>query len=110
LTQVISSQKFNEYIKTVCRFCGIDELVQITRTVEGKRETAIYAKYELVSSHTARRSFATNAYKAGIPILAIMAITGHSTEKVFMKYVRVSKGEQAGMISSHHFFGNKIVC
>ena len=107
MPKVISSQKFNEYIKSVCRIGGIDELVQITRTVEGKRQTTICPKYELVSSHTARRSFATNTYKAGIPTLAIMAITGHSTEKVFMKYVRVSKEEQAGLIGSHGFFTGK---
>lgn len=108
MPKVISNQKFNDYLKEICRIVGIDELVQITKTVAGKRQTTICQKHELVSSHTARRSFATNAYKAGIPTLAIMAITGHSTEKVFMKYVRVSKEEQAGLISSHGFFTGKI--
>lgn len=108
MPKVISNQKFNDYLKELCRFAEIDELVQVTRTVAGKRTTSICPKYELVSSHTARRSFATNAYKAGVPTLAIMAITGHTTEKVFLKYVRVTKEEQAGMMSKHHFFNGKV--
>lgn len=104
MPKVISNQKFNDYLKELCRFVGIDELVQVTRTVAGKRTTSICPKHELVSSHTARRSFATNAYKAGVPTLAIMAITGHRTEKVFLKYVKVTKEEHANLISQHLFF------
>lgn len=106
--KVISNQKFNTYLKELCRFVGIDELVQITRTIAGKRTTSICPKHELVSSHTARRSFATNAYKAGVPTLAIMAITGHTTEKVFLRYVRVSKEEHASLVSQHGFFKGNV--
>lgn len=106
--RVISNQKFNQYIKEVCRFGGIDELVQVSRTKAGKRQSTICHKYALVSSHTARRSFATNAYKAGVPTLAIMAITGHTTEKVFLKYVRVTKEEHANLVSQHGFFKGNV--
>lgn len=57
----------------------------------------------MVTSHTARRSFATNAYRAGIPSLSIMQITGHSTETSFMKYIRISKEENAIALSKHTF-------
>ena len=102
--KMISHAKFNEYIKIVCRVARVDELVSVTRTTGGKKKTTILPKYKLVASHCARRSFATNAYKAGVPTLAIMAITGHKTERVFLNYVRVSKEEHAKLISQHRFF------
>jgi site-specific recombinase XerD len=102
--RIISNQKFNTYIKDVCKLAGIVEDTTLTRTVGGKRIATTKPKYDCVSSHTARRSFATNAYKAGVPTLAIMAITGHRTEKVFLKYVKVTKQEHALLSSVHPFF------
>jgi site-specific recombinase XerD len=64
-------------------------------------------KYELISTHTARRSFATNAYKAGVPTLSIMKITGHTKESTFLKYIKVSAEENADMLKNHPFFGGK---
>ena len=45
-------------------------------------------KYELMSSHTGRRSFCTNFYNEGVAIAAIMSISGHQTEKEFRKYIK----------------------
>ena len=67
----------------------------------------MFPKYALVSSHTARRSFATNAYKAGIPSIAIMKITGHKRESTFMRYIRVSERENAEMLKDAAFFNRK---
>ena len=52
-------------------------------------------KYELVTSHTGRRSFATNLYRRGIPSSQLMFLTGHKTEAAFMKYIKVSKVDNA---------------
>lgn len=101
---MISNQKFNEYIKDVCELANINQPISVTRTVGGEQFKITKPKFKFVSSHCARRSFATNAYKAGVPTLAIMAITGHRTEKVFLKYVRVSKEEHAQIIMRHQFF------
>jgi len=49
----------------------------------------------MVTTHTARRSFATNMYKMGIPSITIMAITGHRTETAFLKYIKVTPQEHA---------------
>jgi integrase len=57
--------------------------------------------YSLISSHTARRSFATNYYLQGFPRLDLMKITGHKTEKSFLKYIRVSKLDTAMRLSAH---------
>jgi integrase len=106
--RLISNQKFNQYIKDVCRIVGLTETVTLTRTCGGKKIRISKPKCDFVSSHTARRSFATNAYKAGVPTLAIMAITGHRTEKVFLKYVKVTKEEHANLVSQHGFFQGNV--
>ncbi|MDO9635196.1 MAG: tyrosine-type recombinase/integrase [Paludibacter sp.] len=61
-------------------------------------------KNELVTSHTARRSFATNLYLAGIDTISIMLLTGHKTEKSFMVYIRITKEQNAYRVASHPFF------
>ena len=93
----ISNQKFNEYLHEVCKKCEIlTKEVSTTGYKGGKKATIIQPKYELVCSHTARRSFATNEYKAGdLEISEIMAITGHTTEKSFYKYIREKPKETA---------------
>jgi integrase len=60
-----------------------------------------YKKWQLVTTHTARRSFATNLYKSGFPTLSIMAITGHTTEKSFLKYIKVTPDEHAKKLQLH---------
>jgi hypothetical protein len=54
-----------------------------------------YFKHELISSHTARRSFCTNAYDDNIPTLSIMAISGHKTESAFLKYIKMDAKKHA---------------
>ena len=104
LSDVVSDQKLNVHIKELCRLAGIDEEVLVNKNVGGRNTEVVLPKYKLVSSHTARRSFATNAYKAGVPTLAIMKITGHKLESTFLKYIRVSAEENAEILSNHPFF------
>lgn len=59
---------------------------------------------DLLGTHTARRSFATNAYAAGVPLSSIMAVTGHSTEQVLRKYLRLQSKEKA-IIAARDFAG-----
>ena len=101
LPLVISNQKFNDHIKTVCQRAGITETVLKSITRGGKRQTTAYEKWQLVSSHTARRSFATNLYRQGFPSIGIMSITGHKTETAFLKYIKVGKEEHAEMLLRH---------
>jgi len=61
-------------------------------------------KWLVIRTHTARRSFATNAYLAGIPMRDIMQITGHRTTESFLKYIRVTKLETAQKLKDHPFF------
>ena len=50
----ISSQKYNDFIKEIGKFAGIDTLIQQTKFIGNKREDVVKKKYELMSSHTAR--------------------------------------------------------
>ena len=98
---IISNQKFNGHLKDVCKAARINESVLKSITKGGKKITTMYKKWELVSSHTGRRSFATNLYKSGFPAISIMQITGHRTETSFLKYIKVTKKEHAELLAEH---------
>lgn len=100
LPRAISNQKMNDYLKEICYAFGMVELVHKSITKAGARVTQTFEKWELVSTHTARRSFATNAYKMGIPTITIMRITGHRTEKAFLSYIKLSEEEHAQIIAA----------
>lgn len=96
----ISEQKYNEYVKRVCAdipSLKVDEATYHTLGMN-KRVKEIFKKWELVSTHTGRRSFATNEYLRGTPIFDIMAITGHKKVQTFMKYIRMSQHEKANRL------------
>ena len=74
---------------------GIDgDIYQINRT-GGIYKQVRCKKWEMVTSHTARRSFATNMYLKSRDARMVMALTGHTTEENFMKYICVSQIENA---------------
>jgi integrase len=96
----------NIYLKELCQRAGFSERIELGRTKGGLRETRVLEKWELVTTHTARRSFATNAFLAGVPTISIMKITGHKSESVFMKYIKVSTEQNALLLLQHpHFSG-----
>ncbi len=79
---------FNRYIKELCELAKIDKpLKGYKRGKDNKRKLGVYPKYMLISSHTMRRSFASNLY-GKVPTIVIMAITGHTTEKSFLTYIK----------------------
>ncbi|MCB0401692.1 MAG: phage integrase SAM-like domain-containing protein [Flavobacteriales bacterium] len=86
----IEPQKFNNHIKSVCKLAGITQEVQGKKTnpKTKRKELGVYPKYELITSHCMRRSFASNHYgKMATPL--IIGITGHSREDEFLKYIGV---------------------
>lgn len=92
----ISDQKYNNYIKKVCREAGIIEMVNGTRfdPITKKRVTKMYEKCDLCSSHIGRRSFSSNKYGT-IPTSFLKYITGHSTEEMFLTYIGKSNKDIA---------------
>lgn len=100
-------QKVNKFIKEIAREAGITDKVKVSYVENGKRKTHLVEKCELVKTHTARRSGATNMYLAGIPTIAIMKITGHKTEKEFMKYIKVTEEQTAMELMNHPYFSGR---
>ena len=81
-----------------------DHTVTITEHRGGKATELTGKKYEFISSHTARRTFATNAILAGIPASEVMKFTGHRTLSAFMQYIRTTAQEAAILYAEHPFF------
>ena len=100
-------QKVNKYIKDVAREAGITEKIEVSYIENGEKKTHIVEKCDMVKTHTARRSGATNMYLAGIPTIAIMKITGHKTEKEFMKYIKITEEQTAMELMNHPYFSGK---
>ena len=90
--------RFNEHLKELGRLAEINDEVLIKENRGGKVTSIKYKKYQLIKSHTARRSFATNLYLKGAPTISIMKLTGHTTEANFMKYIKVTREENAQLM------------
>ncbi|WP_262245958.1 site-specific integrase [Parapedobacter soli] len=88
---VISSQKFNAYLKALCRYAGINEEIEIVRYKGAKRYAVVYPKYELISAHTGRKTFATLSLEKGLNAEEVMSITGHKSYASFKRYVKVTQ-------------------
>lgn len=87
-------------IRKCGELAGIDGEETIKKNIGGKLVTINAPKYSLLMNHTARRSFATNLYRRGAPTISIMAITGHTSEANFLKYIKVSREEHAKIVKS----------
>ena len=90
----ITNQRMNEYLKELCKLCGIDEPVEVSEFWGGLKVTKTVPKWEKIGTHTARRTFATNLLLAGIPAQVVMEYTGHKDYKSFSKYVNIPKQSQ----------------
>lgn len=98
----ISSQHYNEYIKEVCEKAGLTNRIKGSKINKetNRKESGVYPKHELVSSHIGRRSFATNYYNI-IPTSLLMNATGHSTEKMFLEYIGKTETEKAKELAGY---------
>lgn len=87
----INSIVFNKTIRKICKDAKMDTIKTQYKTIQGKLQEIDYKNYELISSHTCRRTFCTLQVKKGTPISFIMAITGHKTEKNFLRYLKLDE-------------------
>ena len=100
----LSQQKFNEAIKRCCKKIGMTDKLHISRSSGSARISEAKERWSMVSSHTARRTGATLLYLSGVPAKRVMLCTGHSTERVFLSYIKVSREENARMLADNDFF------
>ncbi|MGJ1238163.1 MULTISPECIES: tyrosine-type recombinase/integrase [Sphingobacterium] len=105
--RAISDVKLNDYIKKACKIVGenLDKSFLKTKGVEISKISGIFTEYlplcDRISTHTGRRSFATNATRLQIPKGSIMKITGHKTEAAFDAYVKIKSRENASILANH---------
>lgn len=104
-----SDQKFNTSVKQLGKLMGWNEIVKVsvTRAYEQEEDNIEeYPFYELLSSHTGRRSFATNALKAGVNPLFIMQFTGHKRIADFFSYVKLTASDNTELFyeQTRNFF------
>lgn len=102
--KVPHEQIINRDIKVICEMAGFTKVITQVKQERGKAVRIKSPKFQLVSTHTARRSFATNAYAAGMDIRDIMSLTAHSQEKTLRKYIREDLDKKAERISNLDYF------
>lgn len=103
LPKKISDQKFNKYIKEICEITGLDTPTYGSAIKEGskKKELDIFPKHKLITSHTCRRSFATNLFLEGFEAAIIMKATGHKNTSQFLQYIKASQDEHVKKLSEY---------
>ena len=100
----LEDQVLNRYIKEICRLAGLDELIEIHNTKGGVIHKELKHKWELVQSHTARRTGATLMYLAGMDYYDIMRITGHTSPTMLKKYIKADSLEVAYKITEKYSY------
>lgn len=104
----MSSQKLGLYIKEIGKLAGITELIEVNEIRGNETIKSIKQKYELITTHTARRSAATNMFNSGMNSKDIMSITGHSKIETFEKYIiKDDKAREIRLQSSDFFKGRQ---
>ncbi len=102
LPPAVSNQKMNQYLKEVAKKVNsFNSTISTTITKGGLKVTTNNKKFDLITTHTARRSFATNLYLDNVPAFNIMQITGHKTEKAFLTYIKITPNESAKILQLH---------
>lgn len=101
-TPEMSMQKFNDGIKELCKKAGFDERILKIKQYMGRKariKKSFVPKYEEISSHICRRSFATNLYRMGYSLAQIMPMTGHATESQLRQYIGIDNEQNAEEIA-----------
>lgn len=103
----ITEQEVGREIKKICKDIGgsFNEVVEIHKTRGSRSFVEAHARHELVSTHTARRTGASILYKSGVPARLCRFLTGHTTDSMFLNYVKVTKDEASDILSGVEFFG-----
>jgi site-specific recombinase XerD len=106
LPNKISEQKFNDHIKTLTQIVGIDDLMiggvmKVDEKTKVKRKVIdTYKKWELMTSHVGRRSFATNLF-GKVSNKTICDVCGWSNEDMLFAYNKTTNMESANVLKDY---------
>ena len=104
LNYKISDQKINKHIKEICRLAGIKDQIVYYRTEGQELKQYTCEKWEAITSHTARRSGATNMYLSGMPIELIMFCGGWTKREQCEKYIKATVNDTINKLESTNYF------
>lgn len=99
----LSNQAMNRDLKELCKLAGINEEIRITTYKGNTRIDEIKKKYELVGTHTGRRTFIVSALSRGVPPNVVMKWTGHSDYKSMKPYIDIVDSIKASEMSKMNF-------
>lgn len=97
----VDKSHYNEEIRLCAKIAGLNNKINTFEWQEGRLVSQTYEKWQLISSHTARRSFATNLYLQTKSAQMVMSITGHRTEENFRRYICVDMDEMAAIVKQY---------
>ena len=97
-------QKINKLIKEIGRMAGIDEIVETSSTKGGIPSKIYLPKWQLIQTHTARRTGATLMYLSGMDVYDICKITGHSSIQNLERYIKANELETARKLTENYAF------
>ena len=101
LPKVVDKSKYNLHIRKCAEIAEINENIESFTWVKGRPQIKNFKKYQLISSHTGRRSFATNLYLVCKSASYTMSLTGHTSEENFRRYICVNQAEMAEMLRKY---------
>lgn len=92
---VLSNQKMNVRLKELMRLCGFSRLVRVSEFQNGERVDRLVPKWQLITTHAARRTFISNALMMGIPPNVVMRWTGHADYDSMKPYIAIADAVRA---------------
>lgn len=95
-------QVINKYIKEIAKLANLTEKIQIISTRGGVENREMFEKWELVTTHTARRTGATLMYLAGMDCFDIMKVTGHESPQMLKKYIKADELEVVEKLTDNY--------
>ena len=96
----VPSYKFNERLKELGKKAKLKQKIEVVRKKGNVRVKDVHEKWEMMSSHTCRRSFCTNMYLSGFPAEELMRISGHKSPAAFMRYIKVDNMQAANRLKA----------
>ena len=89
LLPVFENAVMNRYLKRIARLAGVERMVEVVETIAGRVMKRPVPKWELVTMHTARHTFATQSLMRGMPVEVLQKVLGHANIKTTLIYAKI---------------------
>ena len=99
-------QHFNKQLKVICKKAGLTEMIVYEEDQAGEIVMVKKPQYEMVSSHTARRTFITNMNKNNVPASKTRKCTGHKSTACFDRYDKLTLIDNAKSLAGNGFLAS----